>query len=74
MPDGVSVTQVSENGTELDVFSTGSRTSTLMVSSKVPLSSSVVTNRLSSCVLPPPAGNVSVFQPPFTEPFFDTQR
>lgn len=71
---GVSFSQDSENGTELDVACTGSRTSTLITSWKVPLSSRVVMNCLSCWDLSPSAGKETVFQFPDSEPFSVTQR
>ncbi|MGH1556226.1 hypothetical protein ACRAWF_44045 [Streptomyces sp. L7] len=73
--DGVSVRQVTENGTELDVVFTGVRTSTLISFLNVPLFEYVVRNTRSCLVFPPPDGNESVFQPGSeTEPLFSTHR
>ncbi len=60
---GVSFSQVTVNGTELDFTSTGSRTSTPIAFSIVPLSSYVVTTTLVCLVFPSSAGNDSVLQP-----------
>ena len=74
-PDGVSVTHVTENGTELDVVRTGLRTSTLISFWKIPLALYVV-RKIDFClVLPPSDENDRVFQPGSdTSPVFNTQR
>lgn len=74
-PDGVSFSQVTENGTELDVAFTGLRTSTHSSFSNVPLTSPVVRNTRAFFDLPSPSANSSVRQPESTaSPSFDTHR
>jgi hypothetical protein len=63
------------NGTESEVTRTGLRTSTLIELANSPLVSYVVATTVFCCVLPPFAGNESVFQPgSVTSPVFVTQR